>query len=68
MHLSTTVYRIIGLLLGLAVPFVFLWLKISFLLLFLLIVYAEHRKVKVPQSGTYFIAGMLIGSIITFVT
>lgn len=68
MHLPTMVYRIIGLLLGLAVPFVFLWLKICFLLLFLLIVYAELRKVQFPQSGIYFIAGMLIGSIITFVT
>ncbi|WP_211747603.1 hypothetical protein [Paenibacillus sp. Marseille-Q4541] len=64
--MSTKMYRIIGLLLGLAVPFVFLWLKIIFLLLFLFIVYAELRKVQFPQSGIYFVAGMLVGSIVTF--
>ncbi|WDI04104.1 hypothetical protein PUW25_09195 [Paenibacillus urinalis] len=64
--MSTTVYRIIGLLLGLAVPFLILWLKLIMFVLFLAIVYAELRKVKFPQSGVYFIGGMLIGSIAAY--
>lgn len=65
MDLSIFMYRMIGLILGLAVPFVFLWLKIVCLLAFLFVVYGELRKVQFPQSGIYFVAGMLAGSLIT---
>ncbi|MCM3783032.1 hypothetical protein M3231_08585 [Neobacillus mesonae] len=64
--MSTTVYRVLGLLLGLVVPFVALGFKLVMFVLFLLLVYAELRKVKIPQSGIYFIGGMLVGSIAAY--
>ncbi|MCM3130308.1 MULTISPECIES: hypothetical protein [unclassified Paenibacillus] len=64
--MSTAVYRIIGLLLGIAVPFLVLWLKLIMFVLFLAVMYAELRKVKFPLSGVYFIGGMLVGSIAAY--